>query len=126
MKKIFFTILILFSFYSISAQVDRSIGTGQYKNVRKPPKKIEVIIEQSIENLKEKLNLDTFQEAIVRNLINDNQIKSNEIIESTAYSNIEKRNLLSEIEEKVNKEIKAILSIKQLEKFEVFLAKNKK
>ena len=32
MKKIFFLILIGFSFFSSNAQVDRRIGTGQYKN----------------------------------------------------------------------------------------------
>ena len=54
MKKFFLTILTICSFYNISAQVDRSIGIGQYKNNVKPDTKIEDIINQSVAKFKEK------------------------------------------------------------------------
>jgi hypothetical protein len=124
MKKIFFLILIVFSFFSANAQVDRRIGTGQYQN-GKQNKKID-IVETSVESLKTKLDLDGFQEAIVRNLVKENQAKSKEIIEATSYTDIEKRGLLTEIGEKFNTEIKKILSKEQLEKYEKLISKKKK
>lgn len=124
MKKIFFLILIGFSFFNSNAQVDRRIGTGQYKNGNQN-KKVD-LVETSVESLKEKLNLDGFQEAIVRNLVKDNQAKSKEIIEAVSYSDIEKRNLLTELGEKFNIEIKKILLPEQIEKYEKLISKKKK
>jgi len=124
MKKIFFLILFVFSYINSNAQIDRRIGAGQYSNGDQN-KKVD-IVESSVELLKKELNLDGFQEAIVRNLIKDNQSKSKEIIETSIYSDIEKKNLLTEIGEKFNTEIKKILSPEQLEKYEKFIAKKKK
>ena len=124
MKKIFFLIFIGFSFFSSNAQVDRRIGTGQYKNGNQN-KNVD-LVETSVESLKEKLNLDGFQEAIVRNLIKENQAKSKEIIEAVSYSDLEKRNLLTELGEKFNVEIKKILLPEQIEKYEKLISKKKK
>lgn len=124
MKKIFFLILISFSFCNSNAQVNRRMETGQYSKGNEN-KKVDYV-ESSVEKLKKELNLDGFQEAIVRNLIKDNQSKSKEIIETSSYSDIEKKNLLTEIGEKFNTEIKKILSPEQLEKYEKFIAKKKK
>jgi len=124
MKKILFLIILSFSFFNSNAQVDRRIGSGQYKNENQN-KKVD-LVETSVESLKEKLILDGFQEAIVRNLIKENQTKSKEIIEDVGYSNIEKRNLLTELGEKFNVEIKKILIPEQLEKYEKLISKKKK
>ena len=111
MKYIFLILIFNFSISNINAQMDRRIGTGQYKN-DKQNKKID-IVENSLEFLKEKLKLDGFQEAIIRNLIKENQSKTKEIIEDLKLSDIEKRNLLVEIGEKFNTEIKKVLSKEQ-------------
>lgn len=124
MKKIFFLVLISFWFSNSNAQVDRRIGTGQYQN-GKQNKKVD-LVETSVEKLKTELNLDGFQEAIVRNLVKENQEKSKEIIEATNYNDIEKRGLLAEIGEKFNAEIKKVLTKEQLEKYEKFISKKKK
>ncbi len=124
MKKIFFLILIGFSIFTANAQVDRRIGAGQYQN-GKQNKKVD-LIETSVETLKKELTLDGFQEAIVRNLVKENQEKSKEVIEATSYTDPEKRALLTEIGEKFNTEIKKILSKEQLEKYEKFISKKKK
>ena len=124
MKKIFFLILIGFSIFTANAQVDRRIGAGQYQN-GKQNKKVD-LIETSVETLKKELTLDGFQEAIVRNLVKENQEKSKEVIEATSYTDSEKRALLTEIGEKFNTEIKKILSKEQLEKYEKFISKKKK
>ena len=123
MKKIFFTLLLLLSFSTIYGQVDRRIGNEQYKN-EKPAKKVDVV-ETSVENLKKKLKLDGFQEAIARNLIKENQRKYTEIIESTQYSDVEKRNLLTEIGDKFNTELIKNLKPEQVEVYNKLIAKKK-
>lgn len=123
MKKIFFTLLLLLSFSTIYGQVDRRIGNEQYKN-EKPAKKVDVV-ETSVENLKKKLKLDGFQEAIARNLIKENQRKYTEIIESTQYSDVEKRNLLTELGDKFNAELIKNLKPEQVEAYNKLIAKKK-
>ena len=54
------------------------------------------------------------------------QVITQEIIEDVGYSNIEKRNLLTELGEKFNVEIKKILIPEQLEKYEKLISKKKK
>ena len=53
-------------------------------------------------------------------------LKSKEIIEAVGYSDIEKRNLLTEIGEKFNLELKKILTPEQIEKYEKLISKKKK
>lgn len=101
--------------------MDRSVGTGQYKDTRQN-KKVD-IVEASVESLKEKLNLDGFQEAIVRNLIKENQSKYKEIIDTSTLSNFEKRALLEELGEKFNLEIKKILAPEQVTKYDKLISK---
>lgn len=124
MKGIFFLLISICSITLVNAQMDRSVGMGQYKNNKKS-KNID-IVESSIETLKEKLALDDFQEAIFRNMIKDNQAKSKVIIEATTLSNVEKRAQLQELSEKFNIEVKKILSPDQVEKYDKLTAKNKK
>lgn len=124
MRKIFFLTIICFSYFNSNAQVDRRIGAGQYTNTNKGEKTD--IIESTIETLKKELNLDGFQEAIVRNLIKENQSKSKEIFESKDYNDIEKKNLLTELGDKFNIELKKILSDDQNKKYEKLFLKKKK
>jgi hypothetical protein len=115
--------ILLGSISSIYGQVDRRIGNEQYKN-EKPAKKVDVV-ETSVENLKKKLKLDGFQEAIARNLIKENQRKYTEIIESTQYSDVEKSNLLTELGDKFNAELIKNLKPEQVEAYNKLIAKKK-
>ena len=124
-------IILLFLITSLSissySQVDRRIGRGQYERSPKNSQKTKVdFTEQSLEFFRKEIGIDGFQEAIVRNLIKENQAKSKEIIEADIYSDIEKRNLLTELGEKFNVEIKKILQPEQIEKYEKLILKNKK
>jgi hypothetical protein len=124
-------IILLFLITSLSissySQVDRRIGRGQYERSPKNSQKTKVdFTEQSLEFFRKEIGIDGFQEAIVRNLIKENQAKSKEIIEAVSYSDIEKRNLLTELGEKFNVEIKKILQPEQIEKYEKLISKNKK
>lgn len=123
MKKIFFTILILFSFYHTTAQVKQPVSnTLQQENIKKNKKKVDVV-QASVDLLKEKLNLDGFQEAIARNLVTSNQTKSKEIIESRSYSDEEKRDILVKYADEFNLELKKNLSKEQIEKYDKMIAK---
>jgi hypothetical protein len=124
-------IILLFLITSLSissySQVDRRIGRGQYERSPKNSQKTKVdFTEQSLEIFRKEIDINGFQEAIIRNLIKENQAKSKEIIEAVSYSDIEKRNLLTELGEKFNIEIKKILQPEQIEKYEKLISKNKK
>lgn len=123
MRYIYLILIFNLSISNINAQMDRRIGSGQYKN-EKQNKKID-IVENSLELLKEKLKLDGFQEAIIRNLIKENQSKTKEIIEDLKLSDIEKRNLLVETVEKFNTEIKKVLSKEQNAVYDKLIDKKK-
>lgn len=123
MRYIYLILIFNLSISNINAQMDRRIGSGQYKN-EKQNKKID-IVENSLELLKEKLKLDGFQEAIIRNLIKENQSKTKEIIEDLKLSDIEKRNLLDETVEKFNTEIKKVLSKEQNAVYDKLIDKKK-
>jgi hypothetical protein len=124
-------IILLFLITSLSissySQVDRRIGRGQYERSPKNSQKTKVdFTEQSLEIFRKEIDINGFQEAIIRNLIKENQAKSKEIIEAVSYSDLEKRNLLTELGEKFNVEIKKILQPEQIEKYEKLISKNKK
>ena len=80
-------------------------------------------INDNLETLKKELTLDGFQEAIVKNLLKDNQSKSKEIIESTEYEDLKKKDMLETLAENFNIEMRKILSKDQSAKYEKF--KNK-
>ncbi len=117
MKNFIIIVGLIFSCSSLSAQVDRSIAPSQYKNTTKKNKKVDVI-QNSVDFLKAKLDLDGFQEAVVRNLVADNQEKSKEIMDSTTYSDVEKREMIKEIADDFTFKIKKSLSPEQIVKYE--------
>jgi hypothetical protein len=123
MRYIFLILIFNFSISNINAQIDRSIGNSQYRT-DKQNKKVDVV-ENSVQLLKEKLKLDGLQEAIIRNLIKENQTKTKEIIENSKLSDIEKKDLLVEIGEKLNSEIKKVLSKEQYALYEKLINKKK-
>ena len=117
MKNFIIIVGLIFSCSSLSAQVDRSIAPSQYKNTTKKNKKVDVI-QNSVDFLKAKLDLDGFQEAVVRNLVADNQEKSKEIMDSTTYSDVEKREMIKEIADDFTFKIKKSLSPEQIVTYE--------
>lgn len=124
MRKILFIFLIGICFFDAHAQVDRRIGPSQYNNGGQN-KKIDVV-ETTLETLKKELTLDGFQEAIVKNLLKYNQSKSKEIIESTEYEDLKKKDMLETLAENFNIEMRKILSKDQSAKYEKLISKKKK
>lgn len=121
MKK---TILLLFllSFCFSYAQVDRSIGSGQYKNDLKKETKVDH--EKSyLELLKKKVGIDNLQEEMIRIYYQESYTKIEKIISTKDLNDIEKTKKIEEIEEEMKNNILKILDDNQKSKFEKLMRK---
>ena len=98
-----------------SAQVDRRIGTNQYKNNRKHEKKD--FVEESVNYLAKELTLDDFQKAAVKNIIADEKDALTALGENKDMTTDERREKVSAMSNKIYKRILPLLSKDQAEKF---------
>lgn len=118
MKKILTIVLTLGCFYFSEAQVNRGIGTSQYRNSLPDRKeKKEDPIEKSMNYLDKELNLDTFQKAAIRTLLEENKDENSKTMASS-YNDAEKTKRIEESREKLNKKVASVLNPEQVEKFE--------
>lgn len=122
MKKTILLLLFLFSFCFSFAQVDRSIGSGQYKNSIKKETKTDYV-KSSVELLKKKIGLDNLQEAMVKVYIEESYNKIENIINSNDLNDVEKRKKIEEIEEEMKKNILEILDDNQKTKYKKLVKK---
>jgi hypothetical protein len=121
MKKIFL-LLFLFSFSLSYAQVDRSIGGGQYKN--DPKKETKVDHEKAyLELLKKKVGVDNLQEKMIRVYYQESYIKIEKIIDTKDLNDVEKTKKIEEIQDEMNTNILKILDDNQKTKFEKLMKK---
>jgi len=121
--RLIFISILFFALYSNDAYsqyygnnrsgVDRSIG-----NVQRPSKKPtkQDYAESGSQYLTKELKLDGLQQAAVKTIIIDNQGSIEEIAKSN-ISNEEKRDKMLLINDKIDKEIKRLLSPEQIEKY---------
>lgn len=122
MKSIFIFFVFLISTVSYS-QVDRSIGQGQYK-IPKSNEKFDPI-ESSVEYLKKELDLNGFQEAVVKTYVVDYQSRLDSVMEEQIpYDG--KKIKISALFDKLNNSIFDILEENQKDKFNEYLKKSKK
>lgn len=98
-----------------SAQVDRRIGTNQYKNSRKQEKKD--FVDESVKYLTKELKLDDFQKAAVKTIMEDERSTIEAVYEDTEMTSDERREKVSAISGRVYKKILPLLSKEQGEKF---------
>ena len=116
MKKIILLFFLLFFSFSFS-QVNRSIGSSQYKNNIKKENKTDYI-KSSVEVLKKKIGLDNLQEAMAKVYVEDSYNKIEDIINSNDLNDVEKRKKVEEIELEMKKNILEILDDNQKTKYE--------
>lgn len=127
MKKIFIALFIVFS-ASASAQydmygnqyngVDRSLTGQQYGNKKKKDKDEKVDpVEVSMQKLNERLQLDAFQSAVIRQLLKENQEKENSVV-AEEIPNESKMEKIIALRLKMNEKIKEVLRPDQLVTFE--------
>lgn len=115
-------LLFLFSFCFSYAQVNRSIGSSQYKNNIKKETKTDHI-KSSVELLKKKLEIDNLQEAMVKIYIEESYNKIEGIINSNDLNDVEKTKKIEEVEEEMKKNILEILNENQKIKYEKLMKK---
>lgn len=98
--------------------MDRSIGANQYSNGKRKGATAEKVdpLEQALNNLEKELTLDSFQVAVVKDLMEKNQTEENKVLkeEIPDEAKIEK---FGNLRGKLDNEIKKLLSPEQLDKF---------
>jgi hypothetical protein len=122
-------LLLLVTFFSISSysQVDRRIGRGQYERTPKNSQKAKVdFTEQSLDFFRKEIAIDGFQEAVIKNLIEDYQKSSKEIVDSESIETPEKRELLGNLNGKFKEKLSEILTPEQFEKYNQLMEPKKK
>lgn len=126
MKKI---VLLLITFISFStySQVDRRIGRGQYERTPKNHQKQKAdFTEESLEFFRKEIEIDGFQEAVIKNLLDDYEKSSKEIAESESIEAPKKKELLLNVVEKFKTQLTEILTAEQYEKYKNLMDSNKK
>lgn len=115
-------LLFLFSFCFSYAQVDRSIGGGQYQN--NPKKETKVDHEKAyIELVKKKVGIDNLQEEMIRVYYQESYIKIEKIIDTKDLNDVEKTKKIEDIQEEMNTNILKILDDNQKTKFKKLMEK---
>lgn len=113
-------ILIVFAFLfttQLSAQVDRRIGTSQYKrDVKKGGEKID-FVQQSTDYLAKELTLDDFQKAAVKNIIEEERENIMALNTDKSMSSDERREKYAAISGRIYKKVLPLLSKTQAEKY---------
>lgn len=106
---------VLFS-TELSAQVDRSVAPSQYKRDRKKPEKVD-FVEQSTNYLTKTLNLDDFQKAAVKNIIEEERENIMALNTEQKITSDERRDRSSAISARIYKKVLPLLSKEQAEKY---------
>lgn len=124
MKNIFYLFLLLSISQISHSQVNRNRGQRQNMTPISNEKKIDPI-ESSVSTLKKELDLNGFQEAVVKNYIIEHQDKVKSVIDEDIPDEA-KRNKIEGLITKLNDRVLEILDAEQKEKFNKFLKKKDK
>jgi hypothetical protein len=119
------TLLFFCAFLAGHSQLDRRLANVNQPQVSTAkPEKVDYT-GLALKKLKEELTLDAFQEAVVSNLLKENQ----EIEEKVMVQDVPKESkieMLTKQRNRLTEKIKEILTPEQVEKFEKFQKKKKK
>ena len=116
---LFFIILAIFS-YDCNAQNANKFGHDRYSSAKSNKVDKSKFLEATLENLKAKLNLDGFQEAIVKNLIKETDEKAMQIFNNSNLEKKEKSDLLEKLASSFKNNVLNILSEEQKIIYEEF------
>lgn len=112
---------------SMSGRMDRSIGMSQYSNGKKKPDpnaKTD-LLSQSVDHLETKLTLDSFQKAVIKDLMEKNQ-KEEDLVLKEEIPDESKYEKVTILRNKLDSDINKLLSPDQQEKFRIMNEKLKK
>ncbi len=120
---LFFGLLLSISAYG---QVDRRIGSNQYKRAPKnKDAKSTDFVEQTVNYYTKELKLDDFQQAAVRNIIKEQKDPINELMAAKDITNDERRDRGKAINDIIDAKMKPLLSEDQLKKYNEMQEKRK-
>jgi len=121
-----FLALALFVSAASYAQVDRRIGSGQY---RRPPKakdgKSTDFVDQTVEYYTKELKLDDFQQAAIRTIIEEQRDAINELMAAKEITTDERRDRAKALNDKIDGKIIPLLSEEQKTKYKAIQDKRK-
>ena len=115
-------LLFIFSFCFSYAQVDRSIGGGQYQNNLKKETKVDHE-KAYLDLLKKKVGIDNLQEEMIKIYYQESFTKIEKTISDKSLNDIEKTKKIEEIQDEMNTNILKILDDNQKIKFEKLMKK---
>lgn len=127
MKFYSFVLFVLLISYSNSfAQINNRFNHDRYsKQTQNQTNKSEVL-ESALEYLKTTLKLDGFQEAIVKNLIKENDEKASQILNNPNLEKKAKTDAIEQLSNSFKNEVLAILNEEQKKIYEGISSNNKK
>ena len=122
--------IVIFSSLLLSAatfaQVDRSIGQSQYKRAPKGKSGVKKdFIDQIMDYYSKELNLDDFQQAAVRQVIEDQRDEMMALNEQKDMTTDERRDKAKIINDKIDAGILPMLSPEQVKKYQELISKRK-
>jgi len=107
------------------AQVDRSIGQSQYKRAPKGKDTKVDFVDQTVTYYTKELKLDDFQQAAVRNIIEEQRNPVNELMAAKGITNDERRDRGKAINDNIDTKLIKLLSEEQKTKYKVLQDKRK-
>ena len=121
-----FLFIALFFTTATFAQVDRSIGQSQYKRAPKGKSGVKKdFIDQIMDYYGKELNLDDFQQAAVRQVIEDQRDEMMALNQQNDITSDEKRDKAKVINDKIDAGIIPMLSPEQVKKYQELISKRK-
>ncbi len=122
-RLLFMLIFLLSGALNVQAQLNRNIGRS-YDTPKKKKDNVD-FVELSVQLLVENLSLDSFQEAVVKDILKNSQVEQEKVL-VLDIPNESKNEQLLVVRENVNTKIVAILNPEQIVKFEEMKKKGKK
>ena len=122
-RLLFMLIFLLSGALNVQAQLNRNIGRS-YDTPKKKKENVD-FVELSVQLLVENLSLDSFQEAVVKDILKNSQVEQEKVLVLDIPNESKNEQLLA-VRENVNTKIVAILNPDQIVKFEEMKKKGKK
>ena len=125
--KVYYLLLFFAVFFTTEtfAQVDRSIGTGQYRRPKAKNTGPYDYVAETAKYYQKELTLDDFQVAAIKEILTSEKESIGNMREQQDITKEERRDKASEINERIDKKIMPMLSPDQLKKYQALIDKRK-
>lgn len=120
-----FIIFAVFFTTETFAQVDRSIGAGQYRRPKPKNTGPYDYVAETAKYYQKELTLDDFQVAAIKEILSSEKDAIGAMRDQPDMTKEERRDKANEINERVDSKIKPMLSPDQLKKYQALIDKRK-